>query len=310
MSRRPQALFRGSELPRLLILAAIVMAGWPMVLLFAGPHQAADEPPPPPSVPVEKITKIVPDLGVEFQALRDKRPIETRDSAAYAILLQRTRETSPEELAKQARRDVFWTQLWERPEGYRGVPIHLEGTAKKVLTHEVGEAMSPKGRLFEAWFYSDENRAFPYVVTFEDAPPGLQIGHELNQRVTIDAYFLKLLKYHAGDTYRAAPMLVGRVRWMPASVEGPPPMVEARDWAKKNAVFLLIASLLGYVALRAFFQIRKALTRPSQSAAFRTSSEGLPPEEVADWLRTLPERSTEAEEDVPPLDDGPHLRDR
>ena len=291
MSRRPSTLFRGSELPRLMFLAAIVLVGWPMVVLFARP-QAADSPPaPPPGVPVDSIAKLVPDDGVEFQALRDKKPIETRDSAAYAILLDRARDATPADLATRARRDVFWTQLWERPAAYRGVPVHLEGTAKKVLAHEVGPSMSPKGRLYEAWVYSDENRAFPYVVTIEDAPPGLVVGSELHLRVVVDGYFLKLLGYQAGDGPRAAPMLVGRMRWIPKQAEAPAPMVELRNWSRKDGVYILVGALVAYVIVRAFFQVRKAFAPSPRAATFRTLGDPLPPEEVADWLRNLPDHA-------------------
>ena len=308
MTRRPSSLFRGSELPKLMFLAAIVLAGWPMVVLFSRPKAADD--PPPPMVAVAKITKIVPDEGVEFQALQDKKPIQVRESTAYATLLQRTRETPAQELDSQARRDVFLTQLWERPAAYRGVPIHLEGTAKKVLTHEVAPSMSPSGRLYEIWFYSDENRAFPYVVTVEDAPVGLVVGYELNLRVTIDAYFLKLLRYRAADGFRAAPMLVGRMRWMPKQPEAPAPMVELREWTKKDGFVLIFVLLLGYILVRAVFQVRKALTPGRRLRAPSTSSEPLPPEELADWLQNLPETMPESEEDdVPDLRDGPRLRD-
>ena len=296
MSRRPSSLFKGSELPRLLFLVAIVLAGWPMIVLFARPQ--APEKPPPPSITAEKLTPVVPDDGVEFQALEDKKPIQTRESAAYATLLERAREASPEDLATKARRDIFFTHLWERPQAYRGVPIHLEGTAKKVLTHEVGPSMSPKGRLYEIWLYSDENRAFPYVVTIEDAPPGLVIGHDLDLRVTIDAYFLKLLAYHAGDHLRAAPMLVGRMRWTPPQPEAPAPMVELQNWTKKDGFVILFVLLLAYIFIRAFFQVRKALFSTGSRAPLRASSEGLPPEEVANWLKNLPDDVPEPEEDV------------
>jgi hypothetical protein len=291
-----------------MFLVAIVLAGWPMALFFSRPKAADD--PPPPVVPVAKITKIVPDEGIEFQALQDKKPIQIRESAAYATLLQRTRETPARELNAQSRRDVFWTQLWDRPAAYRGVPIHLEGTAKKVLTHEVAPSMSPSGRLYEVWFYSDENRAFPYVVTIEDPPVGLVVGHELNLRVTIDAYFLKLLGYHAADHLRAAPMLVGRMRWMPKQPEAPAPMVELREWTKKDGFVLIFVVLFAYILVRAVLQIRKALNPGRRLRTPASTSEPLPPEELADWLQNLPETMPESEEeDVPDLRDGPRLRD-
>ena len=311
MRRRPSSLFRGSELPRLLFLVAIVLAGWPMIVLFSRPQAAEDKPTPPASVPVSSITKINPDTSVEFQALKDNQPIQVRESAAYATLLRRARETPAPELAAQARKDVFWTQLWERPQAYRGVPIHIEGTAKKVLAHEVGPSMSPSGRLYEVWVFCDETPAFPYVVTIEDPPPGLVVGTELFLRVKVDGYFLKQLGYRAVDMLRAAPMLVGRMSWIPALAPAPSPIAEFRDWSRKDGVVVLVALLVGYLLIRAFFQFRKVFaTDLNRLAHHRSSSEGLPPDEVADWLRNLPDDSPEPEEDVPPLRDGPHLGDR
>jgi hypothetical protein len=298
-------MFRGSELRGLLSLVVIALVGWPVVVAFSRPQ--APEPAPPPSVPVERITKIRPDEGIEFQAVRDKHPIEIRDSAAYATLLQRTRETPPDELTRQARRDVFWTQLYERPAAYRGVPIHLEGTARKVLTHEVGPSMSPKGRLYEVWFFSDENRSFPYVVTIEDPPPGLAVGHDVSLRMTVDAYFLKQMSYRAADVARWAPMLVGRMHLTPAQPEAPAPMVELRDLMQKHGLTILVVLLVGYIGLRAFFQIRKAFAPASKPTTLRSPSEGLPPEEVADWLRNLPDHLAE-DVDKPHLDENEVVR--
>ena len=120
--------------------------------------------------------------------------------------------------------------------------------------------MSPNGRLYEVWFYSDENRAFPYVVTIEDPPTGLVIGHELNLRVTVDAYFMKLLGYHAGDKLRGAPMLVGRMHWTPASAAAASPIVELNRFSRQNVVIIVFVMLAGYLAVRVIFQVRKALT--------------------------------------------------
>jgi hypothetical protein len=291
----------------LLFLSAIVLAGWPIFVIFA--HTQEPEQPPPPTVPASTLKPVHPDEGIEFQALVDKAPIQTRESAAYATLLERVRDTPAAELAKQARRDIFWTHLWEVPKHYRGVPIHLEGTAKKILTHEVSPAMSPSGRLYEVWLYSDENRAFPYVVTIEDPPTGLVIGHELNLRVTVDGYFMKLLGYHAGDHLRAAPMLVGRMHWTPAPAAAASPIIDLNRFSRQNVVIIVFVMLAGYLTVRVIFQVRKALapTRTINSAG--SFSEGLPPEEVADWLQNLPDALPESEEDVPPLREGPGLRD-
>jgi hypothetical protein len=298
VSRRTSSLFRGSELPRLLFLVVIVLAGWPMLVIFA--HSDVGDNPPPPTVPVAELKPIVPDDGIEFQAVTDKTTIQLRESTAYSTLLQRARDTPAAELAAKSRRDVFFANLWGQPQHFRGVPIHLEGTAKKILTHEVGATMSPRGRLYEVWFYSDENRSSPYVVTIEDPPTGLAVGYELNQRVTVDAYFLKLLLYQAGDGFRAAPMLVGRMHWTPAPVVATSPIADLNKFTRQNVIAIVVTLLMGYIVIRVIFQFRKAMApirRPLNSGSF---SEGLPPDEVADWLQNLPENPPDPEEVLPP----------
>ena len=123
-----QRLFRGSELPRLLILGALMVLGWGLVWRFANqqPQQAEPvaraEPKPEP---------VVADQNEAFETVTDRTPMSFRDNAAYAYLLEKARKLTPQELAAQSRRDILLTHLWERPELYRGVPIHLLGTARR-----------------------------------------------------------------------------------------------------------------------------------------------------------------------------------
>ena len=287
MTRRPASLFRGSELPRLVILGGIVMAGWPLVLLFArGP--AEDPPKPPPGIPAASLRPVEADSGIEFEAILDKAPMQLRENAAYSILLRRARETPADDLAKEARRDLYWTHLWERPAKYRGVPIHLEGTARRVLSYEINPELAPKGRMYEAWVYSDENRKDPYVLTFEDPPAGLQISPDQFTRISFDGYFLKLLGYRAGDTRRAAPMLVGRLLMTPEQAAAPPPMVEIRNLSKRNAFVIAFVLLLSYIIVRAVFQVRKALAPGRRLATSRSIvRDEIAPEELADWLQNV-----------------------
>jgi hypothetical protein len=70
-------------------------------------------------------------------------------------------------------------------------------------------------------------------------------------------------------------------------------MVELRDLMQKHGLTILVVLLVGYIGLRAFFQIRKAFAPASKPTTLRSPSEGLPPEEVADWLRNLPDHLAE-----------------
>ena len=301
--RSSSSLFRGSEFPRLVILAGVALAGWPMVVLFA---QSKDEPkakPPPPLLAAD-LKPVKADTGIEFQAVVDRAPMKTRENAAHAILLDRVRSNPARELAAQARRDLSFTHFWERPELYRGVPVHVEGTALRILTYDVNPALAPSGRIYEAWVYPDDSQKLPYVLTFEDPPPGLVIGQELYVRVKFDGYFLKLLSYRAGDTMRAAPMFVGRLSLMAKLSPPPAPMVELREMSKRNGVAILIAIVSGYILIRVGMQFRRAVAASRRSIKLpeRTLNPSeIAPEELGEWLANLPEQQVD-EPDAPPRD--------
>ena len=111
MERR-SSFFRGSELPRLLFLAAVMVVGWVLVWNYAQKlNQAAEQ-----ELTVKgKPEPVVADQSIEFETVTDRTPIEFRDNAAYALLLARARGRTPEELAAVARRDVVLAHLWEKP---------------------------------------------------------------------------------------------------------------------------------------------------------------------------------------------------
>ena len=40
---------------------------------------------------------------------------------------------------------------------------------------------------------------YPYSCVFEDAPDGFPLGADVFERVVFNGYFLKIMKYEAGD---------------------------------------------------------------------------------------------------------------
>ena len=289
MTRRPRGLFRGTEFPRLIFLIAIVLVGWPMVLLFARPR--ADEPPPPPLKVAASLPPVTPDTGVEFGAVQDKQAVTIKESAAYSILLHRVRDTSPGKLAADARHDVFFTHLWDSPEKFRGVPVHLAGRVVRALAHPVNENLASGKQLYEAWIYTDENPKFPDVLIFEEPPAGFPVGANLNLNVTFDGYFFKLLRYEAGDGRRAAPMLVGRLYWTPPATTGRPPIVDTSLLTRRNLVISLVVVLVTYIAIRVALVIHRILN-PRREPGPRTGalSEGqIAPADLSRWLQDLPD---------------------
>ena len=264
---RAGAFFRGGELRGLIVFAVLVAIGWPIIINYARPKAAA---PPPPRVVDTR--PIEPDTGLAFQGLHDKTPGgSTRDFSAQKILLERARSTTVAEMDRVARRDVAYTNLWDRPDLYRGVPIHLEGTLLKTIVHDkINPELSPKGRNYECWFSTAESRPFPYAVWVEDPPPGLPIGTDLNVRVIVDAYFLRLLGYRAGDDFRAAPLLIGRLRWPSDPATGAPvvPGAEGRPSSWTPPVAVILGALAVYLGLRIAFQFRRALAPSNRGTSF------------------------------------------
>ncbi|MBY0396654.1 MAG: hypothetical protein K2X91_09340, partial [Thermoleophilia bacterium] len=173
---RDDGFFRGGELSRLLLLAGLAIAGWAWVLSVAGNAQgpapdgpiAAHGTPPP----------IEPDDDDAFASVVDKTPLGLRDTAAYARLLEKARARTPAALAAEARRDVLFAHLWGRPGSYRGVPVHLQGAARRVLRYD--SKLAKGGWLYEAWIFTPESQNHPYVCVFEDVPAGFPIGDELS----------------------------------------------------------------------------------------------------------------------------------
>ncbi len=292
---RAPGYFRGTELPRMLILAAVMLIGWVLVIQFARPRPAPPAPPRP-TVAGPEIRPIVPDSGPEFAGVRDLTPMSIMDNAALQLLLKRTRTTPPEALASRARADLTYAHLWDRPARYRGVPVHLVGTALRAITYEVSPELAPGKRLYEAWIVTPDSQRLPYACVFEAPPNGFPIGSNLSEWVAFDGYFLKNLRYVAGDTTRGAPLLVGRLGWTAPRPDAP----VGGDWPSGTVIGL--AALILYAAVRGIFQIRR-LFRPKPRA--RPSSEPGPVVgDVSAWLANIP--------DLDPPDQprgGPTIRD-
>ncbi len=224
------------------------------------------------------------DQSVEFETVTDRTPLGFRDNAAYSLLLERARGRTANELAAAARRDVLLTHLWQSPELYRGVPVHLLGTALRVMRYH--SKLSPKGWLYEAWIITPENDEAPYVCVFEDAPEGFPIGANVSERVVFNGYFLKLMKYQAADTTRGAPLLVGRIGWQPSEAAG----AAARGDNSMLRWTLIILGVMFFASLaRWIFQLRRFLNPPSRSllSAAKPLNEEIDPVSLDAWVRSV-----------------------
>ncbi len=279
MVRRKTSFFRGSELPRLLVLVAVLVVGvgWFWRYARRGPNPVR-----PPVVVDEHPKPVEPDRSVEFETVTDRTPMALRDNAAYALLLERARGRTPAELARESRRDILMTHLWERPERYRGVPIHLDGTALRVLRYE--SKLSQTGWLYEAWINTPDAGRFPYTCVFESPPGGFPIGPNLSERVVFNGYFLKIMKYEAADVARGAPVLVGRIGWDPSLSprDEEPGSGSTLKWTLILLAVMFCASLARWIATLGRF------TGPGGRASTQVTApaDQIDPAALEQWVRS------------------------
>lgn len=147
----------------------------------------------------------------QLQAVLDKTPMQPEEMPAYWRLMKWANAQSSQELHRRAQHPVFFTQLWEQPDKYRGQLVELKLHVRRILSHEAPKNSAGVDRVYELWGWTDESRSHPYVVVVAELPPGLSEGADLYDDVMFRGYFLKVLRYEAADAQRGAPLLIGRV---------------------------------------------------------------------------------------------------
>lgn len=291
---RPGPMFRGTELPRLLLLLAITLVGVVFFWRYLYLKQAAPAAEPP-LLAGDVLAPIKPDVSPEFEGVTDKTKVGLRDTAAYVKLLERARETNAADLARESRRDVLFSHLFLHPKDYRGVPVHILGTASHI-SHEPSK-QSKTGWLYRAWVVTSDSRPNYYLCIFEDAPPALPLGENLSERVVFNGYFLKLMAYRAHDSERAAPMLIGKIGWTPTPVEPDDPHRILRYMLIAIGAMFVISFFRWFSAFRRTLSVQRAPTLLSDRP-----TEEISPEDLASFLGGVahePEKPAEDETPAP-----------
>ena len=276
---RNKGLFRGSELPRLLMLASFMVIGW--VAFLSWKSRQVERPAPL----IANLDPVPPaDDRVEFQGVQDKRALNPRENPAYKLLVDRVRETPVEQLYAESRNDLVFSQFLDHPARYRGLPVHIQGTARRIVRQSAeGSSIWPNTDYYEAFIFTGDSQGFPWWVAFEDAPSGLTLGDNIFQPVVFDGYFLKLMGYRAGDAFRFAPLLIGRIRpvAVPAAQSGEP-----SGWPIKPWWLLALGALLVFGLLRWWMFARTAFGRkPGWKARSSVPvTDHIEPEDLKAWL--------------------------
>jgi hypothetical protein len=180
-----------------------------------------------------------------FAALSDKAPLAPAEMPAYWRLMQWARAQSFDNLARRAKRDTPFAQLFEQPDKYRGKLLRLRLHVKRILEYEAPKNTAGVERVYEAWGWTEDSKSYPYVVVFSELPPGMHVGTDVQEEGVFVGYFLKTMSYVAFDKSRAAPLLVGRIRSLDRPAARPARSGnQAWFWGAGGAIVLLIGARL------------------------------------------------------------------
>jgi hypothetical protein len=246
--RRPASFFRGSELPRLMML--VVMLGVLLLLMDRARDPdtwrwlAPGEPIVPGNEPAQQKTaddkaaaagptELDPaELDAareELGAVADKVPLGKEEMPAYWRLMAWNLHQSTEQLRRRADKSVTFRDLWHRPEKWRAklveIPVHLRRTAT------VGDLEhNPLGlkTVYEVWGWNSDSQPYWYWMIVPELPPGMPQGESIYEEATFVGYFLKLLPYEDRQGRSlATPLLIGRLVWHPAPTN---PLARRDEW--------------------------------------------------------------------------------
>jgi hypothetical protein len=296
-------MFRGTELPRMLTM--LVLLGVVGLLMVNARNPAcwrwlAEK--PPAAQPVEKARPpaaktpatsaggpVTPgptdedpeqrvDSAEEFAAVTDGTiGIQPEEMLAYWRLLLWTEHQSLDALQRRARGNVFFTELMQFPERFRGRLVTVDLNVRRVLAYDLEDTPLGKLRLYELWGFTEESKAWLYVAVTAHLPEGMPVGPDVYERVRLTGYFFKLQGYlEAGAKPRApplrAPLLVGRLTWFaPPKIAQPAPQYDLWTGVLVGCACLVLAVLVGQqVWSRRRAARREAARRAEASLAVRT----------------------------------------
>jgi len=253
-------MFRGHELPRLMTMLAMLAVLFMLIQRArdpsmwkwlegesaggatpaaasqssasqAGPSapapQKKDAPPPVATGPTDEDPEEADAVAEEFQAVTDGTlEIQVEEMKSYKRILEWVRNQPFALLAKRARTDLVFNDLYDTPDKYRGQLVALDLNVRRVLKYDF-EGQS----VYEVWGWTTESKTWLYVAVVLDLPRGMPIGPDVYEKGRLAGYFFKLQGYHeAGAKPHAkplqTPLLLGRLEWQP-TVE---PVVQSSDW--------------------------------------------------------------------------------
>jgi hypothetical protein len=241
--------------------------------------------------------------------VRDDTVFRETDRAAWVALWDLLDNADPERLAAAAGPAVGFTELYGQPESFRGCPIRLRGTLRRLqwipASPQSEQALADKADrtkgYWQGWLDPEGGPPSPIVVYFRRLPATIRPGLRIIEPVDVVGIFFKRWAYPATDTIRTAPLIIAiePVPLTSVSRKSTPPVGVVAAFA---AVFAVAAAV--FVARRS----RRRRPRRSVAATAFVLAASLLPSAVADDGDTMVARGR-TEKAATSLDDYLHRFD-
>ncbi len=240
MSRVPKNYLARAEQRRIfwrfmpLAILAVLLLGWIEQTWFRPPV-----PPPPPQVDTRvehpladaavadavRIEREAERFSAEEGALlgaspaaldrvRDDTVFRADESDAWFEIWTTLRDDGPP--PTEATRQVSFTELFGQPRSFRGRPVAMAGTLRRL--ERVRAPVNDVGieGYWQGWLEPEGGPASPVVVYFLEIPAGMPEGSAIAAWVDVRGYFFKRWAYAAKDTVRRAPLIMAAAPgWTP-----------------------------------------------------------------------------------------------
>jgi hypothetical protein len=163
-------------------------------------------------------------VGVRFQermaylrVLRLAIDEPLRRLERYAAKLRWERRETTRSYQKRKVEDFpQFTDLFTRPDVYRGKPVTIHGVMRKLTKFDLGSNKLNLDHAYEGWVYTPDSQGNPIVVVFTSKDERLPVNGDIQEEVRFTGYFFKMYAYEAHDTARRAPLiLAGEVECLP-----------------------------------------------------------------------------------------------
>jgi hypothetical protein len=125
--------------------------------------------------------------------------------------------------------------------------------------------------------------------------PKAYLGANVSERVVFNGYFLKIMKFQAGDANRGAPVLIGKIGWEPREAS---PMDAFDPATTLRWSLVIIAAMFAISLIRWLFQLKRLFGGPSSISIPRSShTEDLDPQALDHWVQSVAEPDSESRPD-------------